>query len=307
MAKIAVAIGNTFFCHGAVDRRTMRFVPDITTRFDHPHTPGPGVHVDSVDDWIDGLNELLQHGLEDYRQRPYWNENRTSRGGEALMALQNRSAMWGRSIISNCYGDGGCITTRHAPRLDHDDMHDEDGTGTTVKHPLAFEGVCSDPADPVVTEWLRRHGIQRVVVGHKPTADCPAVLSARRRATTTTSSGHNNGSGGLEIVSADTSYSDPTAPDNRGLAVSVVTIVGASRVDNHLECSGTLHDGTSHHSVFARLSVTDGIDESVGDTRLGTTWSQPPHDDDNDDWWVKALLLTPPPPPSLMLIRSGII
>jgi hypothetical protein len=298
LAKVAVLIGNTFFCHGAVDRHTMRFIPDITTRFHHPQAPGPGVHVDSVIDWIDGLNQLLQHGLADYQQRPYWNENRTSRGGEALMALQNRSAMWGRSIISNCYGDGGCITTRHAPRLVHD-THDEfdndnDGTGTAVKDPLAFEGVCSDPADPVVAEWLRRHGIQRVVVGHKPTADCPAVLSARcHAATTTTASGNNNG--GLEIVSADTSYSDPTAPDNRGLAVSVVTIVGASRVDNHLECSGTLHDGTSHHSVFARLSVIDGIDESVGDARLGTTWSQHPHDD--DDWWVKALLLTPPSPP----------
>ena len=27
------------------------------------------------------------------------------------MALQNRTAMWGRSIVSNCYSDGGNITS----------------------------------------------------------------------------------------------------------------------------------------------------------------------------------------------------
>ena len=39
----------------------------------------------------------------------------TSRGGEGLMALQNRTAMWGRTVVSNCYSDGGVIST---PRAD---------------------------------------------------------------------------------------------------------------------------------------------------------------------------------------------
>ena len=39
--------------------------------------------------------------------------------------------------------------------------------------------VCSDPRDATVARWLRRSGVRRVIVGHKPCGDCPAVCSAR--------------------------------------------------------------------------------------------------------------------------------
>ena len=183
------------------------------------------------------------------------------------MALQNRPAMWGRSIVSNCYGDGGCITTEHAER----DRLDPKRIGRVEvdRDPLAFEGVCSDPADPTVADWLLRGGVRRVVVGHKPTGDCPAVLSAART--------------GVEIVSADTSYSDSSAGDNRGAAIAVVEIAGAGERDNRLIISGRLKDGTDHYSTFNRLH-DGGIDCTVGDAILGTCLE--------GGWWVKAV--TPP-------------
>ena len=62
-----------------------------------------GRRVDRVDEWVMGLNEYLAEGLRDHAARPGWDETRSSRGGEALMALQNRPAMSGRSVVSNCY------------------------------------------------------------------------------------------------------------------------------------------------------------------------------------------------------------
>jgi Calcineurin-like phosphoesterase len=262
-ANVAIVIGNTLFCHGAVDCNTMKFIPRDDTKFENPPSkPDSGAMIDNVHEWTDALNEYLKNGLEDYRHRPYFNEDRTSRGGESLMALQNRPAMWGRSIISNCYGDGGCITTDHAAEI----RNDPSRILMEVTDPLVFENVSSDPLDPKVSEWLLKDGIRRVMVGHKPTGDCPAVLSALYT--------------GVEIVSADTSFSDTNAEDNRGKALSVVEIVGVSKTDNQLEMRGILRDGSEYRSPFPRLH-DDGTDESTGNVHLGRQL--------DDRYWVKAL------------------
>ena len=89
---------------------------------------------------------------------------------------------------------------------------------------------------------------------------------------------------GVEIVSADTSYSNPESEDNRGDAFSVVELVGRSSTDNHVVMSGTLRDGTMYHSQFRRLhggsmKVTDNVSDN--DTfLLGREL--------NDGWWIKA-------------------
>ncbi|KAG7354331.1 calcineurin-like phosphoesterase [Nitzschia inconspicua] len=261
-ANVAVIIGNTLFCHGAVDKNTMKFVPRDDTKFENPPCkPAPGAIIDSVHEWVEALNQYLKRGLEDYQRRPHFNDDRTSRGGESLMALQNRPAMWGRSIISNCYGDGGCITTENAARI----RNDPERVSMEDINPLVFEKVSSDPFDSSVSEWLRKDGIRRVVVGHKPTGDCPAVLSAVYT--------------GVEIVSADTSFADTDANDNRGRAISVVEIIGTSMTDNQLEMRGILRDGSEYLSRFTRLH-SDGTDETAGDVQLGRKLQ--------DEYWVKA-------------------
>ena len=265
-ANVAVIIGNTLFCHGAVDCNTMKYVPRPDTKFENPiRKPPPGDMIDNVNDWVDALNIYLKQGLEDYRCRPYWNKDRTSRGGETLMALQNRPAVWGRSIVSNCYGDGGCITSDHATQI----RTDPERVAREVDHPLAFEKVSSDPWDATVAQWLLEHKIQRVVVGHKPTADCPAVLSATYH--------------GVEIVSADTSFSDTGADDNRGVALGVVEVFGTSPTDNQLELRGRLRNGKSYKSKFSRLHDDRRVDIRVGDAMLGRRIQY-----DNLDYWIKV-------------------
>uniref|UniRef100_A0A7S4KAQ4 Calcineurin-like phosphoesterase domain-containing protein n=1 Tax=Odontella aurita TaxID=265563 RepID=A0A7S4KAQ4_9STRA len=265
-ADVVAIVGNTLFAHGAVDARTAGFVPRDSTPFRNPDSKDPPARTcDDPSEWAREMNGYLRRGLDDFDSRPRWDAHRTTRGGEALLALQNRSAMWGRSVVSNCYGDGGCISTVHSGVRRDEALR----RARETDDPSSFEGMCSDPADPSVARWLLGGGIRRVVVGHKPTGDCPAVLSASAT--------------GVEVVSGDTSFSDTEAEDNRGLALSVVEIVGENAWDNQLRVSGVLRDGTEHRSLFGRLHE-GGVDDTAGDAGLGT---QLP-----GGWWVKAS--TPP-------------
>ena len=110
-ASIAAVVGNTVFVHGAIDRLTAKFVPALDTKFQLPQAPPPpfdaphsslpidGRLIDDVHEWVDALNEYMRHGMQDFVNRPEWNAERNSRGGESLLAIQNRPAMWGRSVV----------------------------------------------------------------------------------------------------------------------------------------------------------------------------------------------------------------
>ena len=138
------------FVHGAVDAQTFGFLPDRDTKFEMPTAKSKGNHMESVNEWIVEMNAFLKAGLEDFKARPDWNHDRTSRGGEALMALQNRDAMWGRSVISNNFANGGCITTTkatHQRTIQYRKAAEEN-------NPHAFAGTSSDPMDAKMVEWL---------------------------------------------------------------------------------------------------------------------------------------------------------
>ena len=86
------------------------------------------------------------------------------------------------------------------------------------------------PAPPTLSleQRLNRNGIERVVVGHTPHGDCPTVLrhtvdsQADQRAEAETHECK------LDLIMADTSYSDGRAGDDRGNAISTVTAPIAS-------------------------------------------------------------------------------
>jgi hypothetical protein len=274
----------------------MKFVPSLDTKFEvplssppfsAPYAPTDGSIFESVHEWVQSLNDYLQLGLADFDKRPGWNDERTSRGGECLLAIQNRPAMWGRSVVCNSYADGGVIATTDA----EEERRQAIQTAQERLDPLAFEGIASDVMDPSPAKWLIDNGIQRIVVGHKPTGDCPAVLSSKYV--------------GVEIVAVDTSYAhrkdlncDGTSVlkkfgDSRGNALSIVEIVGVCSSCTRLETSGVLACGTEYHNTFPFLS-SDGNTEfnDMGDPCLGTRLP--------DGWWVKAAL-----PPNYHLCRGS--
>lgn len=56
---------------------------------------------------------------------------------------------------------------------------------------------------------LHNFGIARILVGHKPHGDSPTIIKKN----------------GIEIIDADTSYSDPTAYDNRGYFINLFYLI----------------------------------------------------------------------------------
>ena len=81
-------------------------------------------------------------------------------------------------------------------------------------------------------DFLRQSGVAMVLAGHAPHGDCPLVMRDAR----------------LTVLTADTSYSDASAADNRGIAVSAVTLCG-----ERVLVSGILASGKSHRYELAPL------------------------------------------------------
>ena len=102
-------------------------------------------------------------------------------------------------------------------------------------------------------------------MGHKPSGDSPAVCSSVFT--------------GVEVVSADTSFSDASAKDNRGSAVASVVIEGTPH-ENHTRLHGVLRDGRGYDGCLG--TVGGALEPTGGDTVLGTQ--------DTDGWWYKAFI-----------------
>ena len=103
-----------------------------------------------------------------------------------------------------------------------------------------------------VLAYLRAGGITRVVAGHQPYGDSPGVIRK----------------GGVVVVFADTSFSDPTAPDCRGAAAASVVL---EETDTRI--SGTLADGTRYSFALSEAPLVGRAVRHEG-----------------EEWWCAARL-----------------
>ena len=60
-------------------------------------------------------------------------------------------------MISNCYCDGGTITSAKAAQQRAAKLEKEPRAVTAA----SFRAVCADPRDAAVAAWLRRGGVRR--------------------------------------------------------------------------------------------------------------------------------------------------
>lgn len=74
------------------------------------------------------------------------------------------------------------------------------------------------------SSFLFNSGINRIIVGHQPHGDCPTMITTNDK---------------VQVVTCDTSYSDVSKKDNRGLAVSEVILYEEDQV---IEVHGILKD-----------------------------------------------------------------
>jgi hypothetical protein len=113
------------------------------------------------------------------------------RGGEGLLGYHSGSAISRKNIVVQCY-------LRLFP----------------VEDPTKLV----NQIDEKVLSYLASQGIRRVVCGHRPVGTSPMIIKVNKN-------GHPGGGGtsaqegdALEIVIADTSFSDSSCADNRGCA-----------------------------------------------------------------------------------------
>ena len=119
-----------------------------------------------------------------------------------------------------------------------------------------------------------------MLVGHKPFGDSPLVIRGE----------------GIEVIDADTSYSDTTAADNRGVATPVVTVVKEAGRQSQARVSGTLSTGEAVDVTLAPPSCAVEDGEQGGDPWVGRLT--------DDHWWVKALIADGPDAGRYLLSRG---
>ena len=119
-----------------------------------------------------------------------------------------------------------------------------------------------------------------MVCGHKPVGDSPLLRIS------------NASEGYLELIVADTSFSDPASADNRGCAIAEVCLLATDVTTGTTpSCSqaiihGVLHDGAAY-SFQTPLIDCAGRQLGPGDAHVGKVTP--------DGFLIKAKLVGPPP------------
>ena len=198
------------------------------------------------------------------------------------MAYQSRPAMRSRTVTVCSYCDGGNMPSA---AVRGSTMVAGAGGEQTVEIALN-----SDPLDENVVRYLAQDGIVRVLVGHKPAGDSPAIISYAASMSSALPSGRVS-SVGLEVISADISYSDSSAPDNRGEnAWCEVIIDNGSSLQSTAIIRGALSDARTYEFSLPECSAAEAhppralppVDDLVGHVVV--------RNDAEGDWWVKARL-----------------
>ena len=136
------------------------------------------------------------------------------------------------------------------------------------------------PVPDAVQAYLHASGITSVVAGHVPHGDCPTVIR----------------SGKVRVITADTSYSDMAAPDNRGAAVSEVLLYPSGAAEVH----GVLKDGRPIAYTLPPppdSGAGSGPDPADGDPWVGRLLP--------DGFFVKARIVAQPSPRYLVCKGKG--
>lgn len=186
--------------------------------------PGRPAPIDDVREWVDALNGWYRDQVDEWLRAPEW-----SAGGPG--ALSRRRG--GQALLDYVVPTG-------AP------------TVVLSRHLTA--GSMPQPPPDALALRLNACGICRLVVGHTPHGSCPTVIKR---------GGPDSAEPVLEIVMADTSYSDMRAEDNRGRAVSEVQLLpdGSARVHGRLPDGGRID--------YRLLPGVGPEDELVGQQQAG--------------------------------------
>ena len=197
LGQVAAVLGDTLFVHGAVNKAALDYVPGWSA-------PAPG----GLLGWVSTLNAWAVTEVEQFKATKGLYNPSGIRAAEQMLAyflpLPPSHLMAGKSCI---YNNG-----------------------------FVKNGKYVDP-QPTVAAACNASGVTRILVGHLPRGQCPAVIL--------------NGHRTLMVVMSDTSYSDMDAPkernpaNNRGLAHALVTLTASTT-----QVKGVVSDGSAHSALM---------------------------------------------------------
>ena len=319
--QLVVRLGEVAFVHGALpltNHNLLRHSEDETTTslwddlsfampWLEPGVTARDVGVESIDDWIEALNQFARERVQTWRSTDGASDGIWAlRGG---YHLQSREAQPFGQLIQ--YGMGSTPDRVPNPTV----VYNTWGVSTRVSgKPRKFfrHEVDSNQQDQSYVrhtrEFFERTGVRLVCSGHQPSGELPNHIRVPHGDDQTS-----------WILSCDTSYSGDAmrlilpgdnlhnsrenlgrgdARSGRGsVAVSEVLIKQRCDTGAVLDayCHGTLSDGTAYQSESIDFSGTSLRDDSGSGLAVGTLASGPlvPNQDNSPHggpWWTQAAL-----------------
>lgn len=162
--------------------------------------PGQSEKVKGVKEWVDALNAWKDGQLDDWSKQPQW----------ADTVASPTLAVFGGGYDSR----GGQMLMEYAVA---------GGPHASVVLGRHLDGGMPKEMPKDVVDMLTSAGIDRVIIGHTPHGNCPTVIKQEA----------------VETLMADTSFSDMSAADNRGSAVSTIAVMA----DGTVKVKGETQDG----------------------------------------------------------------
>jgi len=197
--------------------------------------------------WTERLNEWKKTQFEEWVAHPYWTSPQSEQDSSAIR-WRGANAFQDYVLIESV-AVPSVVLGRHLQ-----------SSGMPLQMPLEL------------VEMLNKNGIRRIIVGHTPHGNCPTVI---HNAVPTGGSGSaSSATCGVELIMADTSYSDMSADDNRGVAVSEVIV---DKTGNQAHVHGIIQTG-EHIEYSLLLGATSGTDLYIGNLVAY----------EGKEWFVKA-------------------
>ena len=212
------------------------------------YVPGRAGRVADAREWAQALNEWKTTMLAGWMRQPFWSDPATPSGAGA-----------------GAGADGGGSPA--PPTRAADEIIDYVAPGCV---PSVVMGRHQDkkgmpkPVPPELVAALGKSGISKLALGHTPQGNAPTTVQC----------------GGLLVVAADTSFSDMSASDKRGVAVSEVQFLedGGVRVMGVLQderiISFSMPDPTTSLLGFQLPAVEEPPAPSADVDHLATTTQQ---------------------------------
>lgn len=233
--QLGALVGDSLFVHGGLVTHGGLFghsVAEGTTAYGH--VPGRVGREEDVRAWLRLLHAWKEAEVADWLASPHWSSPGPSRRPSLAEPVDGGVAEAANlALLSGKHGNAG----EHVPQA-LSPLHDRiarrirggealisyvvPGTGPSVvmaRH-LDGDGMPLHPPEALI-RTLNMNGVRRVVCGHTPHGNCPTVIKT---------GGATPDAAQLEVILADTSYSDVTAADSRGCAVAEVVLYPDSTV-----------------------------------------------------------------------------